>query len=65
VPIGELNPIEMSAVFGHHKLLAYFMEEIGVKSLKDLKVGILIDEMQFIVAPIFKRDSETVKLILD
>jgi hypothetical protein len=41
------------------------MEEIGVKSLKDLKVGSLIDEMQFIVAPIFKRDSETVKLILD
>jgi hypothetical protein len=52
-------------VQGHHKLVSYFFDELGLKSLKDLKVESLIDDMHFIVAPIFKRDTETVKIILE
>jgi hypothetical protein len=60
-----LNPIELACVQGHHKLVSYFFDELGLKSLKDLKVESLIDDMHFIVAPIFKRDTETVKIILE
>ncbi len=65
MPVGGLNPIELAALQGHHKLLAYFFEDLGVKSMKDLKIAPLIDDMHFIVAAIFKRDKKTVKLILE
>jgi hypothetical protein len=65
VPLGGLNPIELAALQGHHKLLAYFFDDLGVRSMKDLKIAPLIDDMLFIVAPIFKRDKEIVRLILE
>ena len=46
-------------------MVSYFFDELGLTSLKDLKVESLIDDIHFIVAPIFKRDTETVKLILE
>ena len=65
VPLLGLNPIEIAAVQGYNKLLHYFFDEINLKSSKHLKVADLVDEMYFIVAPLFKRDTETFKLLMD
>jgi hypothetical protein len=46
-------------------LVSYLFDELGLTSLKDLKIESLIDDIHFIVAPLFKRDTETVKLILE
>jgi hypothetical protein len=63
-----LNPLELASVNGHPKLFSLFLSDYGLRSPKDFQIpskGGVVEVMQFVVAPILRRDKETMSLILD
>lgn len=43
----------------------HFFDDLNLKSAKHLKMADLIDEMYFVVTPLMKRDSETMKILME
>eukprot|EP00347_Sterkiella_histriomuscorum_P004381 403360676 len=66
--ITKLNPLELSFVYQQTKLVRYFIQDLNLKSYRDLRMNKkedLVSQMEFLVVPILKKNKELLEILLD
>jgi hypothetical protein len=62
----SMTVFELACVHGHSKLLSYLTDELNVKRkpFSDNEAWTPIESIEFIAAPIYKKDKATITILL-
>ena len=63
-----MNPLELACSRGHHEILEYFINDLGLRSIIEFNAEhetLSIEEMHFIYVPIVLKSGKVIEKLLD